>query len=108
MIVEFIKECVWSFRKRRRLKQTLEYNVGDIVSDLPDADAKQMVDCGYAKYAKEDALATETYIEGERLYQQGVDRQVKHVETKDIRTKPVAKNVTKADKTTDDHKSDKV
>ena len=104
-MIRFIKECVWSFTKRRRIKQTLEYMKGDIVDRIPEKDEAEMVKAKYAEYIKdgEKVSVTESYIEGTRVHPQG-QQQVVPIETKDIRTAPVRK----VGKTTDDNKSDKV
>lgn len=104
MNVRIIKECVWSFRKARRMKQTLEYMVGDVVGDLPEADAEQMVKGKYAEYVKDEVALTESYIEGKRIYPQAGHGQVVEVQTKDMPTKAVRTTA----KTTNDNKSDKV
>ena len=84
-MIKFVKDCVWSFRKRRQPKNIVDYNKGDIVSDIFKAAEEEIVNAGYAVYS--DA-------------EQGA--QTVAIETKDIQTKPTRKPA----KATDDKKSD--
>ena len=88
-MIKFVKDCVWSFKKRRQPKNIVDYDKGDIVSDISEKVEAEMVDAGYAVYSKEDAASPK-------------GAQTIDIETKDIQTKPTRNSA----KTSDDKKSD--
>ncbi len=87
-MIEFLKDCVWSFKKKRQPKNIVDYNQGDIVSNISVKDEEEIIDAGYAVYRNEVQKSNES--------------QTVVVETKDIQTKPNRKSV----KASDDNKSD--
>ena len=107
MTVKILKYCAWSFRKRLRAKQIVEYAKGAVVTNLPEKDEEEMINADYAVKATEKDVITEDYVEAPRV-NAPYTNQVVEVETKDIKTKPI-RNVGKtADDSKSDNKSDKV
>ncbi len=88
-MIKFVKDCVWSFRKRFQPKAIGSYKKGDVAGDINEVSEKEMVDAHYAVYCNADGTAVKS-------------NQTVAIETKDIQTKPVRKPA----KATDDKQSD--
>lgn len=78
-MIKFIKDCTWSFRKRRAPKEIQDYDKGAIVTDIGEASEEEIVKARYAVYCTADGTAVKS-------------NQTVAVETKDIQTKPVRKS----------------
>ena len=64
MKVRFIKLCLWTFHKTKRLSRPVTYNPGDI-SDIEDIEAKEMLRAGYVEvHTESDESDVEKYGDG--------------------------------------------